>query len=47
MIKYELPGGEISLSEQQLIACSSEEGNMGCRGGLMDYAFNYVRDTPL
>lgn len=41
--QWQIAGNTLtSLSEQELLSCDLTGGNMGCKGGLMDYAFEWL-----
>jgi C1A family cysteine protease len=40
-------GKMLSFAEQELVDCSGSFGNMGCNGGMMDYAFEFAMENGM
>jgi cathepsin L len=40
-------GNTVEFSEQQLVECDKDFGDMGCNGGLMDNAFQFIAKNGL
>ncbi|UYV65109.1 CTSV [Cordylochernes scorpioides] len=42
---YRATGKLVSLSEQELVDCSIDEGNAGCSGGLIVPSYEYIMEN--